>query len=194
MKFTKSILLIAVGMLLGAGGIYVWQHGASGVFQAFEQSKTSESAGRVQDTKTKTTTPSPSAPTGKASTPASAREDASTGYPIDEVKPGVHVISPNGGESLCMSKTTPIRWEANGVETVTINLKDADFTYTIGSFVAASKTISWKVGDILDIGVLPAGKSYQIEIKSKDAGTNYSDASDKVFRKPAFLNSVSLRQ
>lgn len=179
MKFAKSFFLIAVGALIGAGGLYVWEHGASGILEAWQKPGASDHFGEAS---VKTKTLSPSAAPRDKSAPQPAGEDVSTGYPIADVSAAsVRVISPNGGESLCMGKTTPIRWEASGVKTVTIDLKDADFTYTIGNFSAASKSISWKVGDILDIGVLPAGKSYQIEIKSKDAGTSYSDTSDKVF-------------
>jgi len=187
MKSLKTIILVVTVALLTGGAVYFWQQGI-----VKNQRDALNAQMRDLERKNKETPPKNAPAPPSAAVPSAPGEDASTGYPISststEQKPDVRVVYPNGGESLCMGKTVPIRWEASGVQSVSVDLKDPNFTYTIGNFSASSNrtssgisSVSWKVGDILDIGVLPAGKSYQIEIKSKDAGTNYSDTSDGVF-------------
>ena len=177
MKSLKTLLLVILGAGIGAAGMYYWQRLPFPVFQMQNKVAPANTSPSVANQQTQPS-PSPS----QVYTEKHKGEDASTGYAIDQqAKPGVRVVSPNGGEKLCLNKPASIKWTANDIKVITLSIKNSDFTYTIGSYPAANGSVSWKVGDILDIGVLPAGASYKIENKSKDEGTNYADVSDKVF-------------
>ena len=101
----------------------------------------------------------------------------------------VKVISPNGGETVCLNEDFSIDWESKGVDTVGLRLIKQEFGgtnyYYIG-FNAVSATTSneenipgkgeavWRVKNI------PAGDGYKLEIMSAE-NPKIIDTSDSTF-------------
>lgn len=103
----------------------------------------------------------------------------------------IKIISPNGGETLCLNSNTTIKWESKGIDRIGIRIIketiDGTNYYNISGFDSISATagktgipgegtISWNVKNIL------AGDSYKIEITSIDTNkTKVVSKSEKVF-------------
>ena len=101
------------------------------------------------------------------------------------------LVSPNGGEILCLGDEFIIHWEHQGVKTVTLGIETpndsyglanaydlpADYNETgekgIGMFV-------WKI-DIAGGMALKEGYSYSVCIYSADSDYESKDCSDEVF-------------
>lgn len=111
----------------------------------------------------------------------------------------IDVISPNGGESLCLGDNTTVRWESKGVSAVRVRLVEyrggtSFYYYLTHSTLASSDesgepgkgVLSWDVGEYLLgdkrwMGEIGESHSYKMELTSVDGGTVVSDLSDDVF-------------
>jgi len=101
----------------------------------------------------------------------------------------VKIISPNGGENICLDEETIIEWNSGGVDTVGVRVIKQEINgnryYYIGldsvtatyneEGTSGKGTAVWKVKDI------PAGDGYKIEIISTGLISKISDTSDGVF-------------
>lgn len=112
----------------------------------------------------------------------------------------LRVISPNGGESLCLGESVIIRWEAKGIDAVTVRLEQISgaglkqWHLVNSTFAVLSESgepnigeILWKVGEHFyqNDGYywpeITAGYSYRVTIIRSDDGPMIYDDSDKVF-------------
>lgn len=111
-------------------------------------------------------------------------------------KYGLHLISPNGGEKLCLGKDYTIRWESQGLRTVGIQIKT-----TVDAFMPLTNQLPpdfnesgkagrgeflWKVGKTHSGYILPEGYTYEILISGRtgtsvDSNNPVSDRSDSIF-------------
>jgi hypothetical protein len=101
----------------------------------------------------------------------------------------IKVVSPNGGERICLGSVVPIEWESQGVKIVKVTIRAGGTTYyTLGEYPATfSETgergkgsFDWKAG-VTKSRSLPEGYTYEVLLSSGDAGPPYSDTSDDPF-------------
>lgn len=118
----------------------------------------------------------------------------------------LRLLAPNGKENLCRGRDFVIKWESNGLKTVSLFLKKATDIYppvtdnpfaprpaSLGSFPASfnergedngSGEFSWRAG-VLQAGpfetTVEVGSTYEILISSSDDGRLIEDTSDGVF-------------
>ncbi|MCH7604375.1 hypothetical protein IID24_00020 [Patescibacteria group bacterium] len=99
----------------------------------------------------------------------------------------VRVISPNGGEKLCLGEDFIIRWESEGLQSVRVAIRiPAATTSYIGTFPATfnesgefgTGTLPWKVGEYLG-GTIRESFTYKILVEGDDRQIN--DVSDDLF-------------
>ena len=103
----------------------------------------------------------------------------------------VRIVSPNGGENLCMGKDFNIQWEHKGLVSVRIlSYLPGEGTGYIGTLPADLNEMgekgkgiySWKIGSMFYGGELEEGTTYKIILE--DASTPNSsikDESDNIF-------------
>ncbi len=103
----------------------------------------------------------------------------------------IKVISPNGGENLCLDENFNIQWEHKGVSSVRIlaYLPGEGFAY-LGTFPAdfnetgekGKGIYNWKVGSMFYGGTIKEGSLYEIIIEEvASEGALVKDKSDNVF-------------
>lgn len=107
----------------------------------------------------------------------------------------VKIISPNGGEVLCLNKNFTISWDSKGVNLISLNILRLEgggrTSYPLETFPATVNEtgekntgkgeIAWKIGSTRGGIKLGEGYGYKIEITSAD-GILINDASDNVFQ------------
>ena len=92
----------------------------------------------------------------------------------------LHIISPKGGEQLCMGENYVISWESKGIETVGISLTYQRTGYNIKTVLATRNETGnpkdegkgeyvWKAGSFGDVGTVGEGETYKIQL-SGDSG------------------------
>ncbi len=101
----------------------------------------------------------------------------------------VKIISPNGGESICLNDELAIEWESKGLDVLGvrilkqrvdgtsyyyIGLNEVPATYNEEGIQGKGRTV-WKVESI------PVGYSYKLEIKGVTPHSNIKDTSDGFF-------------
>ncbi len=93
---------------------------------------------------------------------------------IENYKPGLTVISPNGGESWITGSTHAITWASTGVTgDISISLtQNGTKVLSIGTVAASAETFSWEIPHSVN-----SGNNYKIHI----SGAGYSDDSNSVF-------------
>lgn len=118
----------------------------------------------------------------------------------------LRLLAPNGKENLCRGQNFIIKWESNGLKTVSLFLKKVTDSYppatdnpfaprpaSLGNFPASfnehgedngSGEFSWRAG-VLQSGPFETeveeGTTYEILITSSDGGRLIEDTSDNVF-------------
>ncbi|MFH1392543.1 MAG: hypothetical protein ABIG90_02595 [bacterium] len=103
----------------------------------------------------------------------------------------VKLISPNGGEKLCLQENFEIRFEAVGVKVVSFSLKKyssggASNFYFGSALINYEKggvgngSYNWKVGKLDDYryGSIRESYSYKMQVMSSDGGLSVYDTSD----------------
>ncbi len=104
----------------------------------------------------------------------------------------LRIVSPNGGEALCLNKEFTIRWESQGLSTVTVYLSipsTLPASYSLGTFPAdynetgkrGSGEFVWTVGKTENGAKIKEGSAYNIIINSTDGGSLIADTSDNIF-------------
>jgi len=103
----------------------------------------------------------------------------------------VKVISPNGGETICLDENFIIEWESKGIDSVKLFLlAGGGGWYNLGGFPATYNeaeekgkgTYVWKVGETKQgKGVFGEGEAYKIQIESAYDNVPVIDISDGVF-------------
>ncbi|MFH1671613.1 MAG: hypothetical protein ABH889_02475, partial [Candidatus Portnoybacteria bacterium] len=104
----------------------------------------------------------------------------------------VRLVSPNGGEYLCLGEDFIIRWESDNLRTVDLWIKQAggqSARYPLGSFPAdfnesgksGTGLTVWKVGDTTGGIKLKEGNTYEILINGYSDKPAVNDVSDGVF-------------
>jgi|GEM_PF-2088610 len=107
--------------------------------------------------------------------------------PAAPVTPMVKVLTPNGGESLCIGDTYGVRWEAPGIARVRVGLASGGKTFGEGIEVPASSGYyAWTVPDVS--GWLASGvTSFSVFITAPNPATTTAaavelvDSSDRSF-------------
>jgi hypothetical protein len=93
---------------------------------------------------------------------------------------GFQVLSPNGGEQLCLGSTYTVRWKAPAdFETVTLTLRETSLDgeqYRLGGFPASDLKYDWVVTNV------PPGGVYKLWVNSVYKSSSVNDSSDKLFR------------
>jgi hypothetical protein len=122
----------------------------------------------------------------------------STGSPCDRIERGrcviddFNVLTPNGGERLCLGDMFNITWKVPGdVESIKVILQNTEKSYTIGSFPATYNETGekntgeglfpWTVGKTTDRSLARAGETYKIVINASYKGYLVADLSDTIF-------------
>ncbi len=111
--------------------------------------------------------------------------------PATYTEPFVHILTPNGGESLCIGSTHKIKWEGWGIDTVVLSVRNRynnELNYPLGAHRATSTDsgttgtnyYTWKVGTSSGIP-LPSNANYEVYAKSVVGSRVYTDTSDRVF-------------
>jgi hypothetical protein len=104
----------------------------------------------------------------------------------------IRVISPNGGEDLCLKEDTFIEWESNGLDAIDISLSVENGSSNIGRYPATNNEIGeegigrmpWKAGSYFyeKYYQREGYKTYKITITGKDEeGNTFTDSSDGYF-------------
>ena len=116
-------------------------------------------------------------------------QEGSGTEPTEQSERYVRIISPNGGESVCLGGKFNIRWESKGVETVSLRLIGETMGTSVYYYIGMNSVpatyndygtpgegfVPWEVKNV------PEGQGYKIEIESADFGPKVKDESDKVF-------------
>lgn len=101
----------------------------------------------------------------------------------------VKIISPNGGENLCLGDNFNIKWESKGLETVELYIsKPQAASYPLGAYPADFNEINepgwgmfvWKVGTTSGGINLREGNAWTITISNPD-NPEINDRTDGVF-------------
>lgn len=101
----------------------------------------------------------------------------------------VKIVSPNGGESICLDDEFIIEWDSKEVDVVSVRVMKQAFQgtnyYYIGlnavratyneSGISGKGVTVWKVKDV------PVGDGYKMEIMSAGSDSRVRDTSDGVF-------------
>ncbi len=181
----ENILILVVAMiitvLVAGGGVYWWQHSAlETVKNELEQqiSYLQDKLIQIEGVKIE----------------LEEQIDA-LGKQINELTKEpeyyVRIVSPNGGENLCVDENFNIQWEHKGLVSVRIlSYLPGEGTGYIGTFPAdlnetgeAGKGIyNWEIGSMFYGGELEEGTTYKIIIEDASASdSSIKDESDSIF-------------
>lgn len=100
----------------------------------------------------------------------------------------IEVLTPNGGESLCLGEQIAIEWESNGVTAVTLSIVRygmdrktiSSYPATFNSSEVGKGKVYWEVGKVED-GILDANYDYELGIYSDEGDISTYDNSDTLF-------------
>lgn len=176
---------ISAGFFLGSSSVKIVEKNSSTPAGA---TSTLDNLGGATSSPVLSFIPQPLQP--RKASPVPKRSSPPPPRTITYTSPFVHVISPNGGERLCIGSTYKIRWESWGVDTVVLSVRDrykTSLDYPLGAHRATSTDSGtsgtgyymWKVGTSFGIP-LPASSNYEVYLKSVSGSQNYSDTSDRV--------------
>jgi cell division protein FtsB len=184
-KNTTLIISIIITALVAGGGIYLWQHSVSVERESESLSQRNQLQQQIDNLDIQLNQLS--------------QDKEELRQQIDDLNAQlnppaperyVKIVSPNGGENLCLNSETTIEWESKGVDVVSVRIMKQAFEgtnyYYIDDLSAVSSTYNeegvpgkglavWKVKNI------PVGQGYKIEIMSAGSASRVSDISDSVF-------------
>ncbi|MCL5011236.1 MAG: hypothetical protein M1127_03475 [Patescibacteria group bacterium] len=111
----------------------------------------------------------------------------------DIVKRSLRVISPNGGETLCIGEKITIKIDIRNVEVMSLvlvgyNSSGESYNY-IGDFSGLNESgkygewaLDWQTGDFENqYSDLNDNIGYKLKVESADGGVHIEDLSDKIF-------------
>jgi len=104
---------------------------------------------------------------------------SSSGF--SEKERSIRILTPNGGENLCIDEEFEIRWEDSNIEKVQITLKNGGFGYRLAEFYSSTGNYLWKVGRLTSGRLIDPDEGYFLTITSYDGGFGIFDESDRTF-------------
>lgn len=172
------IVTVIITALVVGGGMYWWQLSALGMLKEESSQKNNELQQRVANLQNKL---------NQAITERDGLQQQINKL-TKEPERYVKIISPNGGETLCLNDESIIKWESKGVKTISLRVIKQAFGntnyYYIGlnavpatyneAGIPGKGVATWKVKNI------PVGDGYKIEIMSAETPA-VSDTSDGTF-------------
>ena len=91
-------------------------------------------------------------------------EGSSPSFPGKERS--IRILTPNGGENLCIDEEFEIRWEDSNIEKVQITLKNGGFGYRLAEFYSSTGSYLWKVGRLTSGRLIDPDEGYFLTITS----------------------------
>jgi len=186
------IPLVLFPALIVGGGVYLWEHSS----RITERAELQQQIDELQTQVVQAT----QATSGKdmlqeqLETIINERDELEKTLEELTKKPDRYLtlISPNGGEQLCLGDEFLIQWESNNIQAVQLFITGGGAiggTYPLGDALAESNETGekgsgvfvWTAGDT-QVGIkLPEGFSYSLTIRSSTSEYFVSDASSEVF-------------